>query len=149
MPGETEEQIMETIEFAKELSADETAFSILVPYPDSPLWAIAKETGKVDDHMDFSRFLYYKTVGCNLSAVSTERLLELHEFAYEYVGSPAYNFDDDAISSGNRPHIPYLASEAFKKHREETKNKPREKEAYSYDAIDVAYEKQTQDKQAN
>lgn len=37
MPGETEEQIMETIEFAKELGADENAFSIVVPYPDSPL----------------------------------------------------------------------------------------------------------------
>ena len=32
MPGETEEQIMETIEFAKELGADENAFSIIVTY---------------------------------------------------------------------------------------------------------------------
>ena len=49
MPGETEEQIMETIEFAKELGADENAFSIIVPYPDSPLWHVAKKMGKVDD----------------------------------------------------------------------------------------------------
>ena len=118
MPGETEEQILETLDFAKELGADENAFSILVPYPDSPLWYLAKQTGKVSDDMDFSKFLYYHAIGCNLSAVSTERLLELHEFAYEYVGNPAYKLDDDAVSSGNRPHIPYLASEAFKKHRE-------------------------------
>ena len=118
MVGETEEQIMETIEFAKELAADENAFSILVPYPDSPLWETAKKMGKVDDYMDFSKFLYYHEIGCNLSAVSTERLLELHEFAYEYVGNPAYKLDDNSVSSGHRPHIPYLASEQFRKHRE-------------------------------
>jgi hypothetical protein len=48
--------------------------------------------------------------------------LELHEFAYEYVGNPAYRLDDDSISSGHRPHIPYLASEEFKKFREKAKN---------------------------
>jgi hypothetical protein len=80
--------------------------------------------------MDFSKFLYYHEVGCNLSAVSTERLLELHEFAYEYVGNPAYNFSDDAVSSGNRPHIPYLASEAFKQHRLKAKSAKAE---YIYD----------------
>jgi hypothetical protein len=57
-------------------------------------------------------------------------LLELHEFAYEYVGNPAYNFDDDAVSSGNRPHIPYLASEAFSIHRENKKDGLKE---YIYD----------------
>lgn len=130
MPNETEEQIMETIEFARELGADENAFSILVPYPDSPLWHYAKERNQVNEYMDFSKFLYYHEIGCNLSAVPTERLLELHEFAYEYVGNPAYRFDDDAVSSGNRPHIPYLASEAFKRHREKAKEA---KSDYIYD----------------
>jgi radical SAM superfamily enzyme YgiQ (UPF0313 family) len=120
MPNETEEQMLETIEFAKELGADENAFSILVPYPDSPLWFLAKKTGKVDDYMDFSKFLYYHEIGCNLSAVSTERLMELHEFAYEYVGNAAYKLDDNSVSSGHRPHVPYLASEEFRKKREKT-----------------------------
>ena len=106
MPGETEDQILETIDFAAELGADENAFSLLVPYPDSPLWAYAKRQGKVHDKMDFSNFLYYHKIGCNLSAVPTDRLLALHEFAYDYVGNPAYNFTDSSISSGNRPHIP-------------------------------------------
>ena len=137
MPGETEEQIMETIEFANELGADENAFSILVPYPDSPLWSYAKEKGHVDDYMDFSKFLYYHEVGCNLSAVSTKRLLELHEFAYEYVGNPAYRLDDDAVSSGNRPHIPYLASEKFKKYRASKKEGLKE---YTYDDYNKRYD---------
>ena len=123
MPGETEDQIMETIEFAKELGADEKAFSIIVPYPDSPLWHTAKTAGKVDDDMDFSKFLYYHEIGCNLLNVPTERLLELHEFAYEYVGNPAYRLDDNSVSSGHRPHVPYLASEAFRRHREQAKQR--------------------------
>jgi len=90
MVGETEEQIMDTIKFAEELGADENAFSILVPYPDSPLWSLAKQLGKAHDEMDFDKFLYYGDVGCNLSAVPTKRLLELHKFAYEYAGNPAY-----------------------------------------------------------
>ena len=133
MVDETEEQIMETIEFAKELGADENAFSILVPYPDSPLWAVAKAKGKVDDYMDFSKFLYYHEIGCNLSAVPTERLLELHEFAYAYVGNAAYKLDDNSVSSGNRPHVPYLASEAFRQHRE----KVRASKPVSHDQVDV------------
>lgn len=73
--------------------------------------------------MDFRRFLYYHDVGCNLSAVPTARLMELHEFAYKYVGNPAYRLDDDSVSSGHRPHIPYLASEEFRKFREKSKKK--------------------------
>lgn len=95
MIGETEEDILETIEFAKELDASENAFSILTPYPDSPLWSVALKMGKVDEYMDFDRFLYYHTVGCNLSKVPTERLLELHELAYTTVKSRTY-----ALSGG-------------------------------------------------
>ncbi len=90
MTGETEADILETIEFAKELNATENAFSILTPYPDSPLWHVAKKMNKVDEYMDFDRFLYYHTVGCNLSEVPTERLMELHELAYKTVKSRTY-----------------------------------------------------------
>lgn len=90
MPGETEEQMMETIEFAKELDATENAFSIIVPYPGSALWEIAKTQGKVDECMDFSKFLYYREIACNLSAVTDEKLLELYKYAYDYVGSGSY-----------------------------------------------------------
>ncbi|MDO8490030.1 MAG: radical SAM protein [bacterium] len=107
MPGETEDQMLETIAFAAELNADENAFSILVPYPGSPLWTTALDLGKVNPYMDFSRFLYYRTVGVNLSAVPTNRLLALNQFAYDYVGNRAFNFPDVSISSGNRPHVPF------------------------------------------
>lgn len=99
MVGETEADILETIEFAKELDASENAFSILTPYPDSPLWHVAKQKGAVDDYMDFDRFLYYHTVGCNLSEVPSERLLELHELAYETVKSRTYKLRGGGASS--------------------------------------------------
>lgn len=137
MPGETEEQVMETIEFAKELQADENAFSILVPYPDSPLWATAKERGLVNDYMDFSKFLYYHEIGANMSAIPTQRLLELHEWAYEYVGNPAYQLDDNSVSSGHRPHIPYLASEKFRLFRESQ----RQAKIVTHDQVDIDLDK--------
>lgn len=111
MIGETEDEILETIEFAKELGATENAFSILTPYPDSPLWAVAKEMGKVDEYMDFDKFLYYHTVGCNLSKVSTERLLELHELAYTTVKSKSYKTKEELESRGGASSDPTFAGE--------------------------------------
>jgi anaerobic magnesium-protoporphyrin IX monomethyl ester cyclase len=103
MTGETEADILETIDFAKELDATENAFSILTPYPDSPLWHVAKQKGKVDDYMDFDKFLYYHTVGCNLSEVPTERLLELHELAYKTVTSRTYKTAETRGGSSSDP----------------------------------------------
>ena len=90
MVGETEDDIMMTIDFAKELNATENAFSILTPYPDSPLWHTALQLGQVDEYMDFDRFLYYNSIGCNLSATPTDRLMELHKLAYSTVKSTTY-----------------------------------------------------------
>jgi anaerobic magnesium-protoporphyrin IX monomethyl ester cyclase len=85
MIGETEQDILDSIEFAKEIKADEYAFAILTPYPGSPLWDYAVAKGILNDKVDFNRFLHYHTVACNLSDVPTERLLELHEIAYREV----------------------------------------------------------------
>jgi len=82
MPGETEADVLETIAFAQELGADESAFSIVTPYPGSRLWDVAVRAGKADERMDFDRFVYYHQVACNLSDVPDARLLELHELAY-------------------------------------------------------------------
>jgi len=87
---ETEDQIWDTIELARKIDADENAFSIATPYPGTRMWRVAIERGLASDDMDFSQFLYYHKVGCNLSKVPTERLLELHELAYTEVGSRTY-----------------------------------------------------------
>lgn len=100
MVGETEEDIMMTIDFAKELNATENAFSILTPYPDSPLWHTALQRGQVDEYMDFDRFLYYNSVGCNLSETPTDRLMELHKYAYETVKNRSYQTSDKMENAG-------------------------------------------------
>jgi radical SAM superfamily enzyme YgiQ (UPF0313 family) len=87
---ETEEQILDTIELAKKIDSDENAFSIATPYPGTRMWNVALQRGKVSNDMDFSRFLYYHKVGCNLSQVPDERLMELHELAYKEVGNRNY-----------------------------------------------------------
>jgi len=92
---ETEEQIWDTIELAKRINAHENAFSIATPYPGTRMWEVALKRGLVSNGMDFSKFLYYHKVGCNLSRVSDERLLELHELAYKEVGNPTYRLDED------------------------------------------------------
>jgi len=87
---ETEEQIMDTFRLAKEIDSHENAFSIATPYPGSRMWREALAKGLVQEDMDFSKFFYYHKIGCNMSKVSNERLMELHELAYKEVGNKAY-----------------------------------------------------------
>lgn len=87
---ETEKEITDTIKLARNIDADENAFSIATPYPGTRMWNVALQRGLVSEDMDFSNFLYYHKVGCNLSMVSDKRLMELHELAYEEVGNREY-----------------------------------------------------------
>jgi radical SAM superfamily enzyme YgiQ (UPF0313 family) len=118
MPDETEAQMLETISFAQDIYENpgvatmENAFTILVPYPDSPLWHVAVERGLVDENMDFSKFLYYQSIfrdDRNLSTVPNERLMELHEFAYHHVGNKNYALAEGALGAGVRSDVPRSA----------------------------------------
>jgi radical SAM superfamily enzyme YgiQ (UPF0313 family) len=91
---ETEEQIWDTIELAKKIDAHENAFSIATPYPGTRMWEVALKRGLVSNDMDFSKLLYYHKIGCNLSRISDERLLELHELAYQEVGNRTYRLNE-------------------------------------------------------
>lgn len=87
---ETEDQVLDTLRLAQDIDADENAFSIATPYPGTRMWDVAMQRGLVSEDMDFSQFLYYHKVGCNLSQIPDERLLELHELAYKNVGNRSY-----------------------------------------------------------
>jgi len=91
---ETEEQIWDTIHLAQEINAHENAFSIATPYPGSRMWREALAKGLVQEDMDFSRFFYYHKIGCNMSKVPNDRLMELHELAYKQVGNRAYKLNE-------------------------------------------------------
>ncbi|MBF0610131.1 MAG: cobalamin-dependent protein [Magnetococcales bacterium] len=48
LPGETEEDTLQTIAFAKRLPLDTAQFSLLVPYPGSPLFRELAQKGELD-----------------------------------------------------------------------------------------------------
>lgn len=57
LPTETEEESMETIQFAKSVGADQVRFAIATPFPGTKLWDIAVEEGAIDpDNVDWLRF---------------------------------------------------------------------------------------------
>jgi len=99
---ETEEQIWDTIDIAKKIDADENAFSIATPYPGTRMWEVALRRGLVSNDMDFSQLVYYHKIGCNVSKVPTQRLLELHELAYKEVGNRVYRLIESGKYASRR-----------------------------------------------
>ncbi len=67
LPGETEEDTLETIKFATKLPLDTAQFSILVPYPGSPLFNELAEKGELntgirpDGTLDTSAWMRYSS----------------------------------------------------------------------------------------
>ena len=58
LPGETEETMQQTIDFAKSLDIDFTKMTIMSPLPGTPIWNELKEKGLLKD-VDWSKFNYY------------------------------------------------------------------------------------------
>jgi radical SAM superfamily enzyme YgiQ (UPF0313 family) len=56
MPGETQETIQESIDFAKEINASSTQFAIAIPHPGTALYEECKENGWLtsDDWADYT-----------------------------------------------------------------------------------------------
>ncbi len=61
MPGETKEEIEQTIKFATKLDPDYAQFAIATPYPGTELYAVAKEQGLLLTE-DWSRYTVIKPV---------------------------------------------------------------------------------------
>lgn len=57
-PTETREEILETIKFAKKLDVDVAQFMVVTPYPDTKLWELCEEHGKINVG-DWSNFTFY------------------------------------------------------------------------------------------
>jgi len=80
-PIENEEDIIATIDFAKELNPDVAGFSYLTPYPATRLYDESIENNWfLDDKIDFNNFNQNKpTIKCG---VTPERLVELNKMAF-------------------------------------------------------------------
>lgn len=57
-PGETIEDILHTIEFAKKLNPDYCHFAIMTPYPATPLYQLWLNKGKLDHWAEFAKKPY-------------------------------------------------------------------------------------------
>jgi len=62
LPGETREESLETIDFARRLPLDQVRFALATPYPGTRLWEIAREEGslEVDDWIELSSMAGYR-----------------------------------------------------------------------------------------
>ncbi len=52
-PGETAENIMETLEFIRSLKMDKFGFTIATPYPGTKLWKVLEEKGMINYQIDW------------------------------------------------------------------------------------------------
>ena len=92
LPGDTEETMKETIEFAKSLPLDAANFTIATPYPGTELWDLAKKRG-------FLKNISYEKLVVNLpkkpyytpEGISVRKLKEYERRAYrEFYRHPQF-----------------------------------------------------------
>ena len=86
LPGETKLQILDTIKFAKLLNPDYAHFSVLTPYPDTPLYENSLKNGviKEDYWRDFAKNPNKQFVPRAWEEdLSRQELLDLLNYAYK------------------------------------------------------------------
>jgi radical SAM superfamily enzyme YgiQ (UPF0313 family) len=78
-PTETEDEVMQSIDFAVASRLHTAVFSIVTPFPSTQMYVQAKELGKLSNPPG-----YYdvQSASCNLSAIPDRRLEELRILAY-------------------------------------------------------------------
>ncbi|MGQ9666194.1 MAG: B12-binding domain-containing radical SAM protein [Anaerolineae bacterium] len=84
LPGDTEETMEQTIQFAASLDLDDAMFSLTTPFPGTRLWEeLVARSPETQYNSDFSRAYYYNSYTeeiapfLNVSEVSDQRLSQL------------------------------------------------------------------------
>lgn len=88
MPGETEETVMETVDFARRMELGIYRFFFTTPYPATPLYETAKEMGRIpadEDAYVGSLGEMYTTLIVNLTDMSDDSLKALKARAEEMI----------------------------------------------------------------
>ena len=82
-PTETKDEILQTIEFAKELDVDVAQFMVATPYPGTEMWEIAKQNGTISE--DWNSFTFYAPdkIPFSSNSLSDEELISLYRKAYK------------------------------------------------------------------
>jgi radical SAM superfamily enzyme YgiQ (UPF0313 family) len=88
-PGETEETVEKTIEYAVHLNPDLVSFNITTPYPGTEMHKWAKENNFLI-HEDWSEYNFAKPV-MELPTISSKKVLEYYKKAHrQFYFRPAY-----------------------------------------------------------
>jgi magnesium-protoporphyrin IX monomethyl ester (oxidative) cyclase len=88
-PGETEETIKKTINYAISLDPDLVSFNITTPYPGTEMFCWAKENNLLL-HENWNEYNFAKPV-LNLPTISTEKVLYYYKKAHrQFYMRPAY-----------------------------------------------------------
>jgi radical SAM superfamily enzyme YgiQ (UPF0313 family) len=98
-PGETEEEIRRTIEFARQSRLTTANFSMVKLFPGTDLY---EKVGKPSLNSQDGRLYCFDLVGVNLSQVSDERLMQLRALAYRRFYSKLSRIWDVWKFTGNR-----------------------------------------------
>ncbi len=80
LPGETEEEMLATIELAKHPALDYPRFFAAIPQPGTKMRELAEKLGKAPVEKGFSDYFYSKP-SINCSALSDERFAQIYEMA--------------------------------------------------------------------
>jgi len=80
-PTETEDEMIQSVNLAKELNPTKTAFYLVLPLPGTELYDIAQSQNLITK--DFSQFMWYHLPVSNISGVSEKRLKEIQRWAYK------------------------------------------------------------------
>jgi len=92
LPGDTEETIKKTIDFAIELDPDVAKFHITVPYPGTELFNQWQDAGYLKEK-DWSKYGIHVEPIFEMPSVSSEKIMELHRLAYKkFYLRPKYLF---------------------------------------------------------
>ncbi len=86
-PGETRQEVISTIKFAKEIKSDEVTFNLTQPLPGTDLYQSMIKKGEYNLEIDFTKFDYYNRRAFNDVTLSNRqlRLIRIFGFFYVYV----------------------------------------------------------------
>ena len=116
-PTETEEEAMETINFAKELNVDLAQFMIVTPFPGTDLWRMCKEDGEIVTK-DWSAFTFISPDSPPFipSTMTKESVKNLYNKAYRsFYMRPSFILGQLKISSLGDIKRKFIATKAILK----------------------------------
>lgn len=88
-PTETEREVLDTLQFMKELRPDWVNISIFTPYPGTPLFDLAREKGMIPEKPDYTLYSHQNTESRKTDTMSTEQFSQLADRIFREVH--AYN----------------------------------------------------------